>query len=215
MKRFILTLGVFLSIIWIIGVSTRIVFAEWFINYEYSKKDFPKDRWKMPDEVRIELAKIGLYAVLSDEGLERFKEAKLPNGNKAFKEKEIKHIEDVNNFLDIFFPLTFISLAVWFFFYLILKDQRWKLLFYSGMFTVAFIVVGGILIYFNYNFAFTVFHDFVFGEDTWRFRQKDTLLRIYPMKFWFDGTFFVIGFSLLFSSVLISTGLLIKKLYQD
>ncbi|WP_457641612.1 TIGR01906 family membrane protein [Persephonella sp.] len=214
MRKIILIIGILLAPLWIIGLSTRMAFSEWFIEYEYSKKDFPKDRWGLPDNIRKELAKIGLEAVLSDKGLEKFRNAKLPNGKKAFRKKEIKHMEDVKNFLKYFFPVVYISFVVWFGIYFFLKQIRWKLLLISGAFTTFLIVFAGLFAYFNYELAFAIFHDYLFGKYTWRFRWTDTLLRIYPMKFWYDGTFFVIGLSLLISVTLYLLGLLLKNVYE-
>ncbi|NPA54403.1 MAG: TIGR01906 family membrane protein [Aquificae bacterium] len=203
---------IILAPLWIIGISTRIVFNEWFIDYEYSKKDFPKDRWNLDDEYRKHLAKLGLEAVLSEEGLKEFSEAKLPNGVKAFREKEIKHMKDVNKFLKFFFPLTYLAFFIWFLGFFLWKDSSY--LIYSGVFTIFLIVFIGSLIIIFYEEAFAFFHDTVFGRNTWRFRQTDTLLRIYPMKFWFDGTVFVIGLSLFISLGLIGIGILRRKLFE-
>ena len=214
-RKVFLVISLLTAPLWIVGFSTRMAFSDWFIDFEYSKEDFPEDRWGMPDEIRKELAKLGLQAVLSDEGLERFKEARLPNGNRAFREKEIKHMEDVKNFLKIFFPLSYVAFILWFGSFVFLREDRWKALFYSGVFTVGLIFAAGIISYIDYNLVFTVFHDHIFGEYTWRFRLKDTLLRIYPMKFWFDGTFFVISLSLLISLSIILSGFFLKRVYNQ
>ncbi|WP_457622425.1 TIGR01906 family membrane protein [Persephonella sp.] len=213
-RTFILAVCLATAPLWIVGFSTRLAFSEWFIDFEYSRKDFPKDRWGLPDDVRKDLAKLGLQAVLSDEGLEKFKKARLPNGNRAFRDKEIRHMEDVKNFLKYFFPATYLSFIVWFGCFILLKEERWKAVLHSGLFTIGLIITVGLISYINYDFVFTVFHDYVFGEYTWRFRLKDTLLRIYPMKFWFDGTFFVIALSFFISVSLTISGVLLKKVYQ-
>ena len=162
MKKAVFIFLVLISPVWIIGLSARITFSNWFIDYEYSKKDFPKDRWNLPDTIRKKLAKLGLKAVLSKEGLEEFKKAKFPNGRKAFRQKEVKHMQDVNKFLSILFLLTYISAFMWFIGVILLKEIRWKILFYSGVFTVLFLIFAGILSFTNYNKAFEVFHNYFF-----------------------------------------------------
>ncbi len=201
------------SPIWIIGISSRIVFNEWFIDFEYSKKDFPKDRWNMDNAYRKELAKLGLKAVLSEEGLKEFSEKKFPSGRKAFRKKEVKHMEDVNRFLKIFFPVSYVSFFLWGI-GLFFSQRRWTYLMMSGLFTLTLVLlVGGLSVIF-YDQAFALFHDTVFGENTWRFRDTDTLLRIYPMKFWFDGTVFVIGISAFLTFGLIFIGLVGRKIFE-
>ncbi len=199
--------------LWIIGISTRIVFNPWFIDFEYSKEDFPKDRWGLDDGYRKFLAKLGLEAVLSKEGLEKFAKAKLPSGKKAFRKKEIDHMKDVNRFLKFFFPVSYTSFLVWLVGLFLLKKKSSYLIF-SGIWTVVFIVSSGFLVVSFYDKAFAFFHDTVFGEFTWRFRDDDTLLRIYPMKFWFDGTVIVIVFSGLLSFFLILLGGFKRKIFE-
>jgi integral membrane protein (TIGR01906 family) len=204
---------IFITPLWIIGISTRIVFNPWFIDFEYSKKDFPKDRWGLDDGYRKFLAKLGLEAVLSKEGLEEFAKAKLPDGRKAFRKKEIDHMKDVNKFLKFFFPVSYLSFLVWSVGFFLSKKKSSYLIF-SGIWTMVFILTSGLLIVSFYDKVFAFFHDTVFGEFTWRFRDNDTLLRIYPMKFWYDGTIVVIILSVMLSSFLVLLGGFKRKIFE-
>ncbi|RLJ70922.1 integral membrane protein (TIGR01906 family) [Hydrogenivirga caldilitoris] len=198
---------ILLSPIIFIGIPTRLAFNEWFIDWEYSKVSFPKDRYGMEDEYRKYLAKLGLRAVLSDEGMEDFKRAKLPDGRRAFREKEIRHMEDVKNFLGFFFPLVYISSFLSLLCLIYLRDFRMvgKTLALSSLFTLCLtLLIGGFSVT-NYELAFELFHNYVFDPYSWKFNYTDTLLRIYPMKFWYDGTLFVLasaGMLCLFSLLL-------------
>lgn len=211
MKKIIFIFLLLTSPIWIIGISARIVFNEWFIDFEYSKKDFPKDRYGLDDEYRKYLAKLGLKAVLSDEGLKEFEKAKLPDGRKAFRKKEINHMADVNKLLSWVFPLSYILLFFWITGIFYLEEYRKKLLIGSGLITLTLMLATGIFSFTNYNKAFEIFHNYVFDTTSWRFKNYDTLLRIYPMKFWFDGTVAVVLISFILSFVLIITGMVYKK----
>ena len=191
-----------------IGISTRIAFTEFFIDFEYSKKDFPEDRWGLSKEYRKKLAKIGLKAVLSDEGLEEFKRAKLPDGRKAFNEREIRHMKDVKNLLSVFFPSVYSLTLLWILGTVILKDA--KIVYYSGLFALVFHFTVAVLIFLNYNKAFELFHIVVFDPYSWRFKYTDTLLRIYPMKFWFDATVFVVVLSITFDLLALILGKVLK-----
>ena len=188
-------LVVLLSPVIFIGIPTRIAFNEWFIEWEYSKKDFPEDRYGLEDSYRKELAKLGLRAVLSDEGMEEFKKAKLPNGRLAFNSREVKHMEDVKNFLSFFFPLLYSSLIVVALSLLYLRrpESIGKALLVASLFSLSLFTAIAVFSLTNYELAFELFHNYVFDPYSWRFRYSDTLLRIYPMKLWFDGTMFVIG----------------------
>ncbi|WP_457601320.1 TIGR01906 family membrane protein [Hydrogenivirga sp.] len=186
---------VLLSPIVFIGIPTRLAFNEWFIEWEYAKADFPKDRYGMEDKERKRLAKLGLRAVLSDEGMEEFKRARLPDGRIAFNHREVKHMGDVKNFLSLFFPLLYLSLFLSFLALLYLRDFKLigRTLVASSVFSLSLTTAVAVLSVTNYELAFELFHNYVFDPYSWRFRYTDTLLRIYPMKFWYDGTLFVMG----------------------
>lgn len=188
-------LVVLLSPLIFVGIPTRIAFNEWFIDWEYSKEFFPKDRYGLDDSYRKYLAKLGLRAVLSDEGLEEFRRARLPDGRKAFREKEIRHMEDVKRFLEVFFPAVYVASILSFLALLYLRDVRaiGKTLVASSLFSLLLTLCVALFSVTNYDLAFELFHNYVFDPYSWRFRYTDTLLRIYPMKFWFDGTLFVLS----------------------
>ncbi len=204
---------VLLSPIIFIGVPTRVAFNEWFIEWEYSKEDFPKDRWGLPDEYRKKLAKIGLRAVLSDEGMEEFKRARLPDGRRAFNVREIRHMEDVKRVLDVFFPLVYASLVLTALIFLLVRDAGFigKTLIASSLFSTGLALFALLFSLIDYDKAFELFHIILFDPYSWRFRSTDTLLRIYPMKFWFDGTLFVIGGALFLNLISLGTGIFLLK----
>ncbi len=211
-KRLLSLLIVVLSPILYVGIPTRIAFNEWFIDWEYSKADFPKDRFGLEDDYRKYLAKLGLKAVLS-EGMEEFRRARLPDGRRAFREKEIKHMEDVRDFLKLFFPFLYISIAFTVLAFFIIGDPRLigKVLVSSSIFSFILVAGAGAFALLDYDLAFEVFHNYIFDPYSWRFKPTDTLLRIYPMKFWYDGTIFVLVLSGLLSLISLLLGLFLIR----
>ncbi len=201
----------------IISMSSRIAFSEWFIDWQYSLESFPEDPYGMSKEERKRLAKLGLKAVTSDEGMEEFKRAKLPDGRPAFRQKEIKHMEDVKNLISILFPLGYIfltiDLLILLYFYFFNKKLLSTTLIGSGSLCLTLLILAGVLSLIDYDLAFEKFHDLFFDPYSWRFRHSDTLLRIYPKVFWFNGTIFVISLSVILSLLSIIIGFLIRKRY--
>ncbi len=206
-------LVVLVSPIVFFGLPTRVAFNDWFIDWEYSKADFPKDRYGLPDDHRKYLAKLGLRAVLSDEGMEEFKRARLPDGRLAFNHREIKHMEDVKNLLSVFFPLVYGATILSALALIYLRDIKLigKALISASLFSFALAVASAIFSFINYDLAFELFHNYVFDPYSWRFSYRDTLLRIYPMKFWFDGTVFVIASAGVLCLLSFLTGLLLLR----
>ncbi len=194
-----------------VGVPVRIAFSEWFVEWEYNRADFPPDTYGLEDDYRKRLALLGLRAVLSEEGMEEFRKAVLPDGRRAFREKEIRHMEDVKKVLDVFFPLLYALLFLHLFLHLLMRDRiftGWVLLL-SSLFSLSLVAGAGAFALIDYDLAFEVFHNLFFEPDSWRFRYTDTLLRIYPMKFWFDGTVFVIGTASLLCAASLVAGLIL------
>jgi len=68
-------------------LCVRLSFTEAFVDFLYPRVVLPPD--PMPYEQRLNIAKLGLRSVLSDKGMEDFKNSGL------FNYREIKHMEDV------------------------------------------------------------------------------------------------------------------------
>ncbi len=197
-----------------IGVPVRVAFTEWFVEWEYSKEDFPEDIYGMSKEERLRLAKLGLKAVLSEEGMELFRRATLPDGRPAFNEREIRHMEDVKRILDIFFPFLYVSAFLSLTALIILRDLSLvgKALISVSIITLLILLFALLVSLVNYDLAFEVFHNYLFDPYSWRFHPSDTLLRIYPMKFWYDATIFVILFSMTLSLISVAVGAILLYL---
>jgi integral membrane protein (TIGR01906 family) len=67
------------------------------------------------------------------------------------------------------------------------------LLFYLGI--VLYIAV-------NFNALFVQFHQVFFEGGTWQFLWSDTLIRLFPLRFWQDAFIFIGGASLVEALVL-------------
>ncbi len=207
-KKVAAFLALLISPVVFIGLPLRVAFSEWFIEWEYSKPDFPEDPYGMDREYREYLAKLGLKAVTTEKGMEEFRRAKLPDGRRAFNEREIKHMEDVREILKVTFPVIYVSVPV-FLFLLVLTGSTsaaGKVLVGGSLITLGILTLVLAFSLIDYELAFEVFHNYLFDPYSWRFRETDTLLRIYPMKFWFDGTIFVITASALLSFLSLALG---------
>lgn len=58
-------------------------------------------------EERLSIAKLGLRSVLSDEGMQEFINSGL------FREKEIKHMQDVKDLLSVVFKVLYLGGPIW------------------------------------------------------------------------------------------------------
>ncbi len=197
----------------LVGIPVKLAFTTWFVEFEYLKRNLPPDPYGLDMKTRLNLALLGLEAVTSDEGMEKFKEARLPEGKKAFNSREIKHMEDVRKVLSLFNRSFYFSVALWLAGLLARRNLRWtgKVLVGSSFATLLIASFSlGISLY-DYNLAFEVFHNYVFDPYSWRFSYSDTLLRVYPMKLWFDATVFVLSLSVALTFLTLMGGIYLLK----
>lgn len=162
----------------------RLAFTETFVEFLYTRVELPPD--PMPYELRLSIAKMGLRSVVSDEGMQEFKSSGL------FNHREIKHMEDVKDLLSFFFNFLYVGLFLWFvgFFNLRNKKDMGKVLFFGSLLLEAFVIFVLIASAISYDWLFESFHNLFFDPYSWRFRDEDMLLRVYPMDFWFKATLY-------------------------
>jgi integral membrane protein (TIGR01906 family) len=67
----------------------------------------------------------------------------------------------------------------------------------GGWLTVGLILGVGLFAAVNFWQFFTYFHELFFTGDSWLFNYSDTLIRLFPIRFWQDVFMFVLGFALL------------------
>jgi integral membrane protein (TIGR01906 family) len=67
----------------------------------------------------------------------------------------------------------------------------------GGWLTIGIIVVILGYLALNFNSLFTNFHRIFFEGDTWLFRFSDTLIRLFPLRFWRDAFIWIGTLSLL------------------
>ncbi len=164
--------------------AVRLAFTDIFVEFLYKRVSLPPD--PMPYELRLGIAKLGLRSVLSNSGMEEFKDSGL------FNEREIRHMEDVKRLLSFFFSFLYIALPLWFLGFVGLRSKRdmGKILFFGGILLEVFVLFVLITSVISYDWLFIAFHDLLFDPYSWRFSDEDMLLRVYPMDFWYKGTLY-------------------------
>ena len=176
----------------LIANAMRILATDTFVRHELGRDGFPADRYGLTEEQREELALLGLRAIEpGSQGIVLLERATLPDGSPAFDERELAHMADVRA---LFVPiqrgglvviLVVAALAVG------LARTRLRAAVPRGLLAgaLATLVVAVLLvpvILLGFDGFFTRFHEMFFEGDSWRFSSTDTLIRIYPERFWED-----------------------------
>ena len=162
-----------------------------FLRYEYGKASFPPSPG-FTNEQRLMVADRAVTYLRSDAGIELLGDLEGEDGP-LFREKELVHMADVKvvtrqAFLahGLLGLLMAVSLGV----LLILRDARPQVsisLLQGSLLTIALLVTLVALVYLNFDWFFTQFHLAFFEGDSWIFDFSDTLIRLFPTRFWFDA----------------------------
>jgi integral membrane protein (TIGR01906 family) len=78
-----------------------------------------------------------------------------------------------------------------------LENRLWSAYNRGGWALVGFIGVILVFVALSFSNLFTWFHQIFFESGTWQFYTSDTLIRLFPMRFWRDAFIFVGIMSLL------------------
>lgn len=76
--------------------------------------------------------------------------------------------------------------------------------------TVSLLVLIIFLVLFSFNTFFVSFHNVFFQAGTWQFLYSDTLIRLFPERFWQDA-FLLVGVVAIGLGIVLGLAFVIKK----
>jgi len=176
----------------LVANALGVLATDTFVRYELGRDGFPRDRYGFTDEQREELALLGLRSIEpGSEGIVLLERAILPDGSEAFDERELTHMADVRA---LFVPIqrgrlvAMLAVAI---LAVALVRTRLRTVVPRGLLAGALATLGVALlavpvILLGFDGFFTGFHEVLFEGGSWRFSDTDTLIRIYPERFWED-----------------------------
>jgi len=122
-----------------------------------------------------------------------------------FNQKEITHLKDVKNLIQMFYTIQWITIIYTLIFiiagFLVLKknfvDRLLRLLFFGGVATFALLAFFGIWAAISFDNLFNLFHETSFSNDLWKLDPRtDYLIMMFPEDFFFDAAVLLIGATL-------------------
>lgn len=170
----------------------RVLATDTFVEWELGRDGFPPDLYGLDVDQRTALAKLGLESIQpGSEGVPLLERATLPNGAPAFQERELTHMRDVGRLFGAALRLQLIAALVIAVLAVALARTRLRTAVPAGLLagslaTLAIAVLAVPVIVLGFDDFFTRFHEVFFSGDSWRFSTADTLIRIYPERFWVD-----------------------------
>lgn len=201
----VLAMPLFIGFSWM-----TLVIGPAYPRHEYARLDFPLDLEGIPSATAVSLGllplaqaerlEVALVAVAyleswqpAETAIVMLAEQQLPRtGAPLYNERELNHMMDVKRITD---AIRWLALAtavpVMGGLLFLLRRPRTRQAGYlalgqGGMFTV--ILLSGLagLILFGWGFFFYQFHGLLFPSGTWTFAATDSLMRLYPERFFFD-----------------------------
>jgi integral membrane protein (TIGR01906 family) len=163
-----------------------------FVRLELGRGGFPPDPYGLTLEQRRSLALVGLRSIKpGSEGIVLLERARLPDGAPAFGLRELMHMRDVRHVFGVALRAQLVALVA--IAALALGLARTPLrtavplgLLAGALGTLVIALLAVPAIVFGFDGFFVRFHEIFFSGDSWRFNQADTLIRLYPERFWQD-----------------------------
>ena len=194
--------GVLLSVaipLLLLLTSVRLLLTPAFVRMEYHLPGFPEDRYGFTLQDRLRWAPIALDYLLNNQGIEFLGDLQFPDGSSVYNAEELRHMQDVKE-------LTALALSVWHGLLvgtLVLgaliawsagARHLWAALRRGSIWTLIGMALLAAGIALAFSFVFVGFHELFFDPGTWTFRYSDTLIRLFPERFWRDAfTFIALG----------------------
>jgi len=141
-------------------------------------------------------------------GIDFLANQQLMDKSPLYNERELSHMADVKVVFQGMLTAWWILLAILAGLGLWAWHGKWMKTYLHGLGKGGWLTVGLILfilvaVAISFNALFTAFHRIFFTGDSWLFLYTDTLIRLFPLRFWQDG-FIAMGIL-----TLLSAGLLI------
>ena len=207
MKSYLSGFTTVLTIIIIPLFFVRLLLIPSFPALEYRMPGFPEDTYGFSYEERVKWAAYGIEYLLNDAGPEYLGDLRFDDKTPVFTEPEVSHMLDVkivvghtmNVFRGALLVMVGLALFAW------RRGQVDSLrqgISRGGWILLILLLTLGILAATSFWQFFSAFHAIFFEGDSWLFAFSDTLIRLYPIRFWQDVIIYILGGSALTGGLL-------------
>jgi integral membrane protein (TIGR01906 family) len=176
-------------------LGLRLMLTHAFLQAEYRMPGFPPDEYGFSRTDRLRYAPLALDYLVNQADIAFLGDQTFPDGSPLYNGRELSHMQDVKNVVR---TVLWFGYGDWAFLLAVGLWARfggWWSDFVRGVRRGGWLTLGlaaGIGIFAAVSFwqFFTVFHSLFFSEDSWMFLYSDTLIRLFPMRFWQDAFIF-------------------------
>ena len=183
----------------LIGLVLRILLTPLFLQVEYRTPYFPSDEYGFSQADRLHWSRFAIDYLLLDVDNSYLGDLEFEDGSPLYSQRELQHMDDVKFIVQHTLQIWYITLTIaavlgfwgwrsgWFSDYLKgLQRGGWLMIGMAAL--VGLIAALGIglnpEIFWGF---FTGFHRLFFEGNSWLFAYSDTLIRLFPIRFWQDA----------------------------
>ncbi len=192
----------------ILMISIRLLIVPLFARIEYHLPGFPEDPYGFTLEDRLEWSAPSIRFLVNGDDLEDLASLTFEDGEPIYNERELSHMADVKAVVTgmriglaaavlVLLAIEIVALRGGWRRELLAAYRR------GGWAVIGLIVAILLLVLVAFDQLFTWFHMLFFRSGTWLFYTSDTLIRLFPIRFWQDAFIFVGALSLAFGGLLI------------
>jgi integral membrane protein (TIGR01906 family) len=183
----------------LIGTALRILLSPIYINIEYRMPYFPADYYGFTQQDRLRWAPFALKYLVNNSDVSYLGDLKFDDGVPLYNERELSHMADVKNVVRSALNAWMVSLAILIVLAIFAYRGKWTPVYINGLrrggiwmigLAVALGLIVGVGIVADPNVFeqfFIFFHSIFFKGDSWLFEFSDTLIRLFPIRFWEDA----------------------------
>jgi len=174
-----------------------------FVRFEYDVVKLSPDRYGMSDQQRREWAEMAARFLRQGDNMSGLAALTYSDGTTAFSLREREHLQDTF-MLSKFVRIIAFSCGLIVFASVFFGIAARSFGFLSRALSAGALIAGGmalclaLIVPFGFKLIFVAFHSIFFKGASWVFYDTDTLLRLFPLRFWRDA--FLAYFSLVLSS---------------
>lgn len=179
--------------------SVRLATGHWFVHWEYTKPDFPPDPYGLSTTERTYLANVCVDYLATGAPLSLLANLELPGGEFAFNARELRHMADVQAVYNGLMVAGLVAALIFVGGSVLLRIQGYPSVAVArawasgGLLTLTLLLLIGGAMVFSWGDFFETFHRIFFEGDSWSFPHSDTLIRLFPMRFWIDVALVIVA----------------------
>jgi integral membrane protein (TIGR01906 family) len=187
----------------LLGLGVRVLLTPAFPQFEYRLPNFPADEYGFTTADRLRWGTYGINYLLNDADVSYLGALKFQDGSPLFSDRELSHMHDVKGVTQGFLRAWYGALAVMLLLAVWAWRGRWRWAFRAGarrggrLTLLLALAVGAIGtvgasgsgdVFWEF---FADFHGLFFTGESWLFSYSDTLIRLYPLRFWQDAVLYI------------------------